>query len=258
MTPLILANILQPLSTSPNSVIVFFHDTVGLGWGLVDRLPDLHERLLILPLSIKQIKSMRAMQALQPQMKEIQEKYKDDKQRQQQEMMEFYQENEINPLASCFPLLLQLPVFLALYQMLNGDSFINEVNASVASGRAARASSSSTRIIEKPTGTELHRPDRRSSSAPSSPPAWRWRAASRARSATSSSACPSCSRPFIFTHPAGLAVYWISTNIWTFGQQQFVVKRIAPPPDLKKTAPRRRSRRPKPPPPPPRKKKKRK
>ena len=67
---------------------------------------------------------MRALQALQPQIKEIQEKYKDDKERQQREMMAFYQENGINPLASCWPLLLQLPVFLALYQLLqNGSDF---------------------------------------------------------------------------------------------------------------------------------------
>ena len=61
---------------------------------------------------------MRALQAYAPQIKEIQESYKDDKQRQQREMMRFYQENKINPLASCFPLLLQLPVFFALYQLL--------------------------------------------------------------------------------------------------------------------------------------------
>ena len=58
---------------------------------------------------------MRALQALQPQIKEIQEKYKDDRQRLQREMMAFYQENKINPFASCIPLLLQLPVFIALY-----------------------------------------------------------------------------------------------------------------------------------------------
>ena len=63
------------------------------------------------------------MQALQPQIKEIQEKYKNDKQRMQQEMMKFYQENEINPLASCLPLLLQLPVFISLFYMLKATSF---------------------------------------------------------------------------------------------------------------------------------------
>ena len=72
---------------------------------------------------------MRAMQALQPQLKEIQEKYKDDKQRKQQEMMNFYQENEINPLASCFPLLLQLPVFIvAVLHAAKRGSFQEDVD----------------------------------------------------------------------------------------------------------------------------------
>ena len=63
-------------------MLKFFHDDVGLSWGLVDRRADVrHPRSLILPLSVKQIRSMRALQAYQPQIKEIQEKYKDDRQR---------------------------------------------------------------------------------------------------------------------------------------------------------------------------------
>ena len=73
---------------------------------------------------------MRALQALQPQIKAIQEKYKNDRQRQQQEMMRFYQENKVNPLASCLPLLLQLPIFFALFRTLRGDSFQQDVEAS--------------------------------------------------------------------------------------------------------------------------------
>ena len=75
-------------------------------------------RLLLLPLTLKQFKSMQALQRLPPEIKELQEKYKDDKQRLKQEMMKFYQENKVNPLASCLPLLAQLPVFIALFYML--------------------------------------------------------------------------------------------------------------------------------------------
>ena len=78
-------------------------------------------RALLLPLAIKQFRSMQALQELAPELKKIQEKYKDDKQRQQQEIMKFYQENKVNPLASCLPLVLQLPVFLALFYMLRTD-----------------------------------------------------------------------------------------------------------------------------------------
>ena len=65
---------------------------------------------------------MRALQALQPQIKEIQEKYKNDRQRMQQEMMRFYQENKVNPLASCVPLLAQIPVFITLFYALRRTS----------------------------------------------------------------------------------------------------------------------------------------
>src|SRR5262249_56876644 len=93
-------------------------DNVGLEWGGAIIVLTFLTRLLILPLSLKQIRSMRSMQAHQPQIKEIQAKYKDDRQRLQRELMAFYQENQINPFASCVPLLLQLPVFLALYYAL--------------------------------------------------------------------------------------------------------------------------------------------
>ena len=118
----------------PEWVVVFFHDTVGLGWGPAIVALTFTVRLLILPLSLKQIRSMRAMAELQPHIKAIQQKHKNDKQRQQQEMMRFYQENEINPLASCLPLVLQIPVFISLYYMLKGDSFQEDVLASPPEG----------------------------------------------------------------------------------------------------------------------------
>ena len=93
-------------------------------------------RLLILPLTIRQIKSMNALRELQPQVKELQEKYKDDSQRMNQEMMKFYKENKVNPLASCLPLLLQLPVFIALFQLLRSDEFADELHASPPAGLA--------------------------------------------------------------------------------------------------------------------------
>ncbi len=118
---LVVANIFQPLITVFESVLKFFHNTVGTGWGLSIVLLTVVIRLVLVPLTLKQFKSMQAMQRLQPQMKEIQAKYKDDKQRQQQEMMKFYKENNVNPLASCLPLVAQLPVFISLFYMLRKD-----------------------------------------------------------------------------------------------------------------------------------------
>src|SRR6201994_45611 len=114
-------NILQPLIDVANAVLKFFHDTVGLSWGLSIVAITVCTRALLIPLTYKQLKGMRALQALQPQIKELQEKYKNDKQRMQQEMMRFYKENKVNPLASCLPLVAQIPVFISLYYMLRTD-----------------------------------------------------------------------------------------------------------------------------------------
>lgn len=234
----------------PEAIIVFFHDTIGLGWGPAIVALVFTVRLAILPLSLKQIKSMRAMSELAPHIKAIQQKYKDDKQRQQQEMMRFYQENEINPLASCFPLLLQLPVFISLYYMLKGDSFQQDVENSPPEGWLFIDS-----LIEPPNptwvtvtlivlfiGTQL--------------------LAGLAMTVRGQGiegpqkfivfGLPFLFAPFVASFEAGLSVYWISTNLWTFLQQQIVFQMMGP---MKKPTPEEVEAA-KPPPPPPRKKKK--
>jgi YidC/Oxa1 family membrane protein insertase len=250
VTPLV-ANIFQPLIDAAEAVIVFLHDDVGFGWGMAIVGLTFITRLLILPLSIKQIKSMRALQELQPQMKEIQEKYKDDRERMQREMMAFYQENGINPLASCWPLLLQLPVFLSLFYLLQGDSFQADVEAAPPVGWLFIES-----LVEKPAGTELVILIALfigTQLAAGMVMASRVEGPQRIIMFV----LPVVIAPFIITQPAGLAVYWISTNIWTLGQQ-YVVKRVAPPPEAAKPEVVAAAKAAKPPPPPPRKKKKRK
>ncbi|HUV09417.1 MAG TPA: membrane protein insertase YidC, partial [Acidimicrobiia bacterium] len=74
--------------------------------------------LLLYPLTAKQAKSMIAMQRVQPEIKKMQAKYKNDRTKLNEEMMKFYQENKINPLAGCLPLLVQLPIFFSLFQVL--------------------------------------------------------------------------------------------------------------------------------------------
>ena len=76
--------------------------------------------IILLPLTLKGTRSMLAMQKLQPQMKAIQAKHRDDRQKMNEEMLKFYQENKINPMAGCLPLLLQMPVFFILYSTING------------------------------------------------------------------------------------------------------------------------------------------
>lgn len=118
---LVTANILGPLIDVFAAVIKFFHDTWGISWGLSIILLTVCVRLVLSPLMVKQFHSMRRMQHLQPQMKALQKKYKGDKQRQQEEMMKFYRENDVNPLTSCLPMLAQAPVLYALYFMLEDN-----------------------------------------------------------------------------------------------------------------------------------------
>ncbi|MDD2818919.1 MAG: membrane protein insertase YidC [Candidatus Nanopelagicales bacterium] len=82
-------------------------------------------RIILIPLFVKQIKSQRNLQLIQPQMKEIQKKYAGDREKQSQEMMKLYKETGTNPLASCLPIILQAPIFFALFSVLNGVSQYN-------------------------------------------------------------------------------------------------------------------------------------
>ena len=222
---LVFANILQPLVDIADAILNFFHDQLSFGWGMSIVAMTIVVRLAILPLTIKGIRSMNALRELQPQMKEIQEKYKNDRQRQQQEMMKFYRENQINPLSSCLPLLLQIPVFLALFYLLRGDEFKNSLTpesqgwlfidnlAEPATGGALAI------LLILYVGSQL--------------------ASSLVMVSTATDrtqqilflVLPFAIIPFALNFPAGLLVYWITTNVWTFGQQ-VVVRKIAPPPQL--------------------------
>ena len=250
------ANIFQPLIDVANSILTFFHDNVGVGWGVAIIFLTVITRLVILPLSLKQIRSMRALQAHQPQIKAIQEKYKGDRQRQQREMMAFYQENGINPLASCWPLLLQLPVFLSLYQLLRSNDFIADVCGSPTVTDCPQAAFAGIEsLLIKPEGLELVI---LIALFISTQLAAGLVMASRVEGPQRyiMFILPIVIAPFIITQPAGLALYWITTNVWTIGQQ-YVVKRVAPPPEKAQPEAVAGAKAVKAPPPPPRKKKKR-
>ena len=100
--PIAVWKFIQPLVDVNEAVLKFFHNQLGFGWGMAIVGLTVVIRLAILPLTFKQVRSMQALQRLAPEMKRIQERYKEDKKRQQQEIMRFYQEHQVNPLASCF------------------------------------------------------------------------------------------------------------------------------------------------------------
>lgn len=95
-------------------------------YGLAILLLTIIIRFLILPLTLKQYRSSKQMQALQPELKKLKEKYKDDVKKQQEETMKLFQKNGVNPLAGCFPLIIQMPVLIALYQSIMRNETIRE------------------------------------------------------------------------------------------------------------------------------------
>ena len=91
-------------------------------WGLSIIALTVLVRLALMPLTIKQTKSMYEMQRIQPKIKELQKKYANDKEKLQEETLKFYQENKVNPFGGCLPMLLQMPLLIALYQVLGGTT----------------------------------------------------------------------------------------------------------------------------------------
>jgi len=120
--------ILDPLYWIVSGVMVSIHKALspvfggasGVTWTLSIMGLVVLIRTILIPLFVKQIKSQRALTALAPEMKKIQQKYKDDRQKQSEELMKLYKTHKTNPMASCFPILAQAPIFFALFTVLNG------------------------------------------------------------------------------------------------------------------------------------------
>jgi len=260
---LIPANILQPLINVADAVLSAFHD-LGLSWGAAIIALTFATRLVLIPLTYKQIKGMRALQAFQPQIKALQEKYKNDRQRLSQEMMKFYQENKINPLASCIPLLAQMPIFITLFYTLRGP--LREDICGQTEKPCGEVLNPATGSVGGFGEAFLFIPDLTAEAVGGVLIALiviyvTTQLFSGLVMATTADrnqkllmiALPFIFIPFIISFPAGLILYWITTNVWTIGQQA-VVNRVIPPPDM---ADPELVAAAKPPPPPPRKKKRR-
>jgi YidC/Oxa1 family membrane protein insertase len=226
---LVFANVFQPLIDFFEAILKFFHDDIGLSWGWSIVVMTVVIRACLLPLTLKQFKSMRALAAHAPEMKKLQERYKGDKERLNQEMMKFYRENRINPLASCLPMVAQLPVFLSLFYMLQKDLRF-DICGQTAKPCGETAESSFLFIpdlTDKATGNVLivlivlYVGSQLLSTLLS------------ATTADKTQRMIFMALPFVFVifvinFPAGLLVYWITTNLWTIVQQAIVRKRLGP------------------------------
>jgi YidC/Oxa1 family membrane protein insertase len=251
---LVSANIFQPLIDVFEAVLKFFHNSVGVPWGWSIVLLTIVVRALLLPLTIKQFHSMQRMQQHMPELKEIQARYKDDKQRQQQEMMKFYKENQINPFGSCLPLVAQLPVFISLYYMLreslradicpqsqphhivNGQSVINTAHTVPCGPHNGASFLFISDLTNKATGITLivlivlYVGTQLASSLMMS---------TATMDKTQRNLILFMPLIFVFiiiNFPAGVLVYWITTNTWTMAQQYIMRRRIGPVPVMPSSA----------------------
>src|SRR5271165_5172250 len=253
----------SPLISLFESILVFIHAHLpGSSWGLAIVLLTFLIRAILVPPTLRQLRSMQEMQRLAPQISALKAKYKDDKQRQQQEIMKFYQEHKINPLAPCLPLLLQLPVFISLFYMLRTDlkfdicgpqlrkyysrelhrpitsnSQIPEHAVKVMGKTVAGLTETGCNVVAPGSAKFLFIPDITFKATGVALVVLLVLYVGSQVASTlvaTATADPNQRRlmlllPLVFVvilfrYPAGLLVYWITTNLWTIGQQ-FLIKR---------------------------------
>ena len=241
------------------------HVTTGTWtWGLSIVLLTICMRLLLFPLFMKQIKSQREMQLLQPKIAELKKKYPDDRQKQSQEQMALFKEHGVNPLAGCLPLLVQMPIFFALFGVLhkfvqnkNGTytghyglsaAVVKEVAKSKVFGVPIAATFSSTKATLASLGTTAGTVKPVTvvmillMMATSFATSRQMLARSKASGATLDGAQATTQKIMVYGMPLffgvigvnfqmGVLLYWLTTNVWTFGQQYFVIKRMGDDPE---------------------------
>ena len=245
-----MSEILNPLYTAVSWVLITFHDLLNftnnedLQWSVGIIALVVLIRIILIPLFVKQIKSQRALTALQPHMKAIQKKYKDDRQKQSEEMMKLYKEHKTNPLASCFPILAQAPIFFALFWVLNGisqnkphgllkgDYLVSAQSASFfgapLSDTFLGADVTSTKIIAIALIIFM--------SATTFTTQRQLMVKGMPKMDSSNNIMLQQQKimlyvfPIIFAvtgvnFPVGVLIYWSTTNLWTWGQQYYVIKR---------------------------------
>ena len=258
--------ILSPLYAAVSWIIVQFHSLFSLvfgpdsgwAWGLSIFFLVVLIRICLIPLFVKQIKSTRNMQALQPKMKAIQERYKSDKQRQSEEMMKLYKETGTNPLSSCLPILAQSPFFISLFRVLShiaNNQPVGVLDASqVDSARnakvfgapiAAKFMDSASKVTELHASLTEVRVVTVIMIVMMSASQFYTQRQLMTKNVDLTVKTPFAQQqkmlmyvfPVMFAvfginFPVGVLVYWLTTNVWTLGQQMFVIKRNPTPGSL--------------------------
>ncbi|MFI5818834.1 membrane protein insertase YidC [Streptomyces rishiriensis] len=253
-----IASLFSFITTPVSWVIVQFHKVygsifgpdTGWAWGLSIVSLVILIRICLIPLFVKQIKSTRAMQTLQPEMKKIQERYKNDKQRQSEEMMKLYKETGTNPLSSCLPILAQSPFFFALYHVLNGIATGDKIGVI---NEQLLESARKAHIFGAPLAAKFTDGSAKVEALGASLTDVRvvtaimivMMSASQfftQRQLMTKNVDTSVKTPFMqqqkmlmyvfpvmfavfgINFPVGVLVYWLTTNVWTMGQQMYVIR----------------------------------
>ncbi|MFP3989234.1 membrane protein insertase YidC [Streptomyces sp. E11-3] len=253
-----IASLFSFITTPVSWIIVQFHTLYGAifgadtgwAWGLSIVSLVILIRICLIPLFVKQIKATRGMQTLQPEMKKIQERYKNDKQRQSEEMMKLYKETGTNPLSSCLPILAQSPFFFALYHVLNSIATGKEIGAIdgplLESARSAHIFGAplAAKFMDtqaKLDGLDASLLDVRIVTAVMialmSFSQFYTQRQLMTKNVDTTVKTPFMQQqkmlmyvfPVIFAvfginFPVGVLVYWLTTNVWTMGQQMYVIR----------------------------------
>jgi YidC/Oxa1 family membrane protein insertase len=223
-----------PITHSLRWALVHIHDVTSAPWAWSIILLTFLVRLALVPLTVKQQQSMRRMQALQPEIRKLQEKYRGDRQVLNQKMMELYKDKNVNPFGSCLPIVVQIPVFIGLYYVLRntagfvkpGDdlSFLGGFVPDISRHLQQLPTVSLVTLMLIYVGSQIGS----TLLMPSTPDP---------RQKYLFMALPLVFAGFIVTakFPAGLLLYWITTNLWTVGQAA-IIKKYFPPPAVAATA----------------------
>ena len=221
--------LLEPIEGPLTSLLEWLHTSGGLSWAWSIVALTVLVRIVLLPLTVRQIHSMQSMQAHMPEMKALQQRYKNDKQKRNEELMKFYRENNINPAASCLPILFQIPVFISLFFVLR--DFEDEVFPEYQR--------------QGETTADLHWLDLVPDITAAANSHWSgyMLLALYAVSQTLSTLLMSQTMDktqrtlllilpiaFLFVvlnFPSGLVLYWVTTNLWTVGQG-LITRRLMP------------------------------
>jgi len=219
-------NLFGPVVSVLGVVLLYFHQTLGAPWWLAIVLLTVIVRSLLFPLTVKQVRSMRAMQDLKPHMDRVRAQFKDNPQRQREEMAKVYQEQGVNPLGGCLPILVQMPIFIGIFYVIRqfggyslGGRTVPPQYPSFHEGGILWFQNLSNAdptyllpIISAATmlaATEI--------TAKNIDPQQRWLMR----------LLPIGFTIFLLNFPAGLFVYWITSNLVTLGQN-FVIYNYGP------------------------------